>query len=190
MMTDNTKRVQRRSNKGISIVEVVVIVAIIAILGGYIAYNIGVTNGYRARKAKNILASQISELKVRTLSKAIATGDTYMKVYQDGKTVYSAVYYKEGGTTQSEEPVELGSRIGVTFGGSALSETTIGDEASTQLILCFNRSTGALMKYEVTGGTPTITSLSDIEYVKTKVFDKEYVIELVPATGKVVNKTR
>ncbi len=190
MMTDNTKRVRRKSNKGISLVEVVVIVALIAVLGGYIMYNVGVTNGYRARKAKNILASEISELKVRTLSKAVANGDIYMKVYKEGKTIYSKVYYKELGVSKEEAPVELGTRIGVTFGGSSLGETEVGDEASTLLILCFNRSTGALMKYEVAGGTPTITSLSDIEYVKTKVFDKEYVIELVPATGKVVNKTR
>ncbi len=187
MMSDNNHVVNRKSNKGITIVELVIIIAIIGILGGYIAYNVGVTNGYRARKAKNLLASQISELKVRTLSKAVKTGDIYMKVYKDGNTVYSKVFYKEGGTTKEEEAIELGSRIGVTFGGNSMTATDIGDESTTQLVLCFNRSNGSLMKYVSSG---TVSDLSKIEYIKTKVFEKEYVIELVPATGKVVNITR
>ena len=170
---------KRRTNKGITLVELVIVVAILGILLGFASYNAFVINGYRARQCKNNLATAISELKVRTLSKAAKTGDIYMEIYDDGKAIYSKVHYKTG----EDEPKLIAKRVKVRYGSGPSSVTAVGAEGSG-LIITYNRSTGAFVD-NVGGSYPVSTT----KYIGCSFGDKVYELELVPETGKVINKT-
>ncbi|MCR4691509.1 MAG: type II secretion system GspH family protein [Lachnospiraceae bacterium] len=190
MRSAESKKRRAKSNKGLSLIELLVVIMLISVILGYVAYNVNVVNGYRARKCKNILASQIAELKVRTLSKAVKTGDVYMKVYKgkgsNAKNIYSQVFYKTTAGEEKEEPVLIGSRVGVFYGNSG-SEKEILDEENTKgsngLIITYNRANGSMVE------SPTSTALSTVTMIKVSANEKVYKLELVPATGKVINKT-
>ncbi|MBR4760266.1 MAG: prepilin-type N-terminal cleavage/methylation domain-containing protein [Lachnospiraceae bacterium] len=181
-MADANRSDKRSVQKGFSLVELIVAVAILSVLLGLMANNIDALNGYRARKCKNLLANSISELKVKTLSKAVNNGDIYMVVYKDGKKIYRKTYVN--GTP--EDAVEIGARIGIRYGGNSITTTEIGDEATGALTICFNRSTGAMLS----SPSPT-AGLSQVEYIECySSANKVYQIQLIPATGKVINRTR
>ncbi len=181
-MADANRSENRMAQKGFSLVELIVAIAILSVLLGLMANNIDALNGYRARKCKNLLANSISELKVKTLSKAASNGKIYMVVYKDGKKIYRKTYVN--GTP--EEPVEIGNRIGIRYGGNSITTTEIGDEATGALLICFDRSTGAFL-----ADASTTAGISQVEFVECySSADKVYQIQLIPSTGKVINRTR
>jgi len=75
----------KKDNRGFSLVELIIIVAIMAILIGVMAANIGRISGYRAKECRTKVVSSLENGRVMTLSKARGnnfwTGDTSTDTY-------------------------------------------------------------------------------------------------------------
>ena len=171
---------QNKQNGGYTLIELIVVIAIITVLVGFIGYNISVTWSFRARECSKDITTDIQSLKVTTLAKSAtvpgATGfpDTYMSLYYDGNNVMRKFHYKDG----TEEIEQIGKRVKV-FYGSGASMTEIGTAGAGEFKIIFNRSTGAIVTE-----SGTVSSVKKIE-VRS---GKTYTIEVVPQTGKVKQK--
>ncbi len=173
-MTMTEGKNHNRKNGGYTLVELVVVIAILSVLIGLIGYNISVVWSFNARECSKKITTDIQSLKVTTLSKSATFGDTYMKVYYDGKNVMRKFHYKDG----SEEEEQIGKRVKVYYGdGTALTE--IGTEGGGELTITFDRSSGAIKD-----------SSGAVSGVKKIVVEsgKTYTIDVTPQTGKVNQK--
>lgn len=75
----------KKDNRGFSLVELIIIVAIMAILIGVMAANIGRISGYRAKECRTKLVSSLENGRMMTLSKArgnnVYVGDASTDTY-------------------------------------------------------------------------------------------------------------
>lgn len=165
-------------NAGVSIVEMVVILAILAVITGVGAYGVGQVSGYRPRECANQVSTSLSECKVTTLGKAKSTGDIYWELYKEDKDFFVATVYNAGTTQQYEKTEKVGEgNLTVTCEDSAGNVTTVDGGFGSGLQLCFNRASGALCER-----SGSITTKKKITVSKG---NKEYTIELYPTTGKI-----
>ena len=73
----------KKKNAGFTIVELIVVVAMLSIFIGIFVVNVGRITGYNAKECYKKISSAITENKIETLSKAKETGDIYLQIYQD-----------------------------------------------------------------------------------------------------------
>jgi prepilin-type N-terminal cleavage/methylation domain-containing protein len=174
----------KKNNAGFSLVELVVVIAIIAILSGIGLYGVGQIWGYRARQCAKQVESSLTAAKVTTLGKATKNGNIYWELSKESDGYYvNTVVLNSDSSVKSETKKKVGpSNLKVTYG------STDTDVAVTPLRLCYNRASGEIYDYidDGKGGTSatTLTSTTKIT-VKNPGGTKSYEITLVPKTGKV-----
>ncbi len=176
MMTSITT--EKKNNGGYSLIELLVILAIVSVFTGFIGYNVAVTNSFRARECAKDIATDIQSLKVTTLAKSATVGDTKMILYKTGKEIHRKFVYKDG----TEDDKLLVKRVTVRHGikGGLMKE--LGDIGSgNEMTVTFNRASGSMVD---AGGAVSTTNY--VEVYGTA--DKKYTVELVPSTGKVKQK--
>lgn len=177
----------KNRNAGFSLIELVVVIAVMVIVAGIGVTWIGNLSGYRARECAGKIASSLTGAKVKSLSKQQNTGDAYweLKKGSDGK-YYVTVYYPEynGGTMTL---VEENSKVGKTSNIKITYTDVDGDhevDSSNPLKLCYDRSTGAL--YE--GCRGAVVKDKNIRAITVSNGSRSYNIEIVAKTGKVVGR--
>lgn len=184
------------NNKGFSLVELIIVVAIMGVLIGYIAVRADVVFGYSAREANSKIFNAISSFKVSCMGKSRSTVDSvltssggtatvnpaldmYMEIYKNSKGIYFVKFHQNG----IEDTVEkLGPKridISYQYKGSA-NLNPVGEEGHG-LFLAFERSTGGFIPQSVSGG-----SRVDIQYIYCSSGTKTYKLELMPKTGKIL----
>ncbi len=167
-----------KKNGGYSLIELLVIIAIISVFTGFIGYNIAVTNSFRARECAKDISTDIQNLKVTTLAKSASVGDTKMILYKTGKEIHRKFVYKDG----TEDDKLLVKRVTVRHGINGGLMKELGDIGSgDEMTVIFNRASGSMVT--ATGAISTTTLVE----VYTSA-DKKYTVELVPSTGKVKQK--
>lgn len=182
----------KKNNAGMSIVEVVVVVAMLAILTGTGLYGIGQLGGFRAREAADTIASSISEARVAVLGKAKSNGDMAWEIYRKDNQYYVRTVYDISGTEyyRDEKKIVDGSLSSVEYGlttaqgpddtaGSG-SLTTLTDGGSYRVY--FNRATGAVC--DASGN-----SVSTNVYFRVTQGKKDYEVYIISKTGKIVSQT-
>lgn len=93
-------------NSGYSIIELVIVLAIIAIIMSTVFYSIILIFSANARSCANNIQRSIGDCKVTTMGKA----DAYMILSRDDNGVYTQVFVKESdGTDTVEERNKVGS---------------------------------------------------------------------------------
>lgn len=158
-----------KHKKGFTLVELIVVIAILGILAASTSVSISLISGRKARQAAHTIDSLLSQCRVSTLSGA---KNPYLSIAEtDGK--YYAVYYENG--VKREEEELGGQQLACAFLAGA-AEYQISD--SQPLCLAFDRKTGAFLPLK---NTPGFTWSG--EETCRAVMVQKYTIALTPSTG-------
>jgi type II secretory pathway pseudopilin PulG len=159
----------RRDNRGISLVEIVVVLAIMAVAGGAMLIGIGMISGKPAQKCAQKIVYSLERHRTTAMGKVDASYT--LKAEANGIYLYEYIKSSDAAGTTNVMPVgEKTVTVTYTCGG------VVKDLASEPLTLQFERGSGGFVKQ------------SDGSYcteIKVSKAGVEYVIELVPLTGKV-----
>ena len=179
--------------------ELIVVIAIIAVLGIGATWSIILVFSANAKTCANDIVGAISECKIETMSKG--QGSVKLLLYRDGAggTIYSELLFKDasGNWTfkngQAEDTAGEREKIGASR--CSVGTTDGGDEIPTDRdhawVICFNRATGAFMVSADGTGDGLITSPDLFKdepksrgYIWVQGGSKKYQITLEALTGK------
>ncbi|MCR5421980.1 MAG: type II secretion system GspH family protein [Lachnospiraceae bacterium] len=150
----------RRDNKGFSLIELIVIMALIGILGTFFITNLGAINYTAAKGCANSIKTAIGKTRIKTMGKK----ETYLYIYKDGNRYMSKTVNKSSKTSEGikvDSTDELTDRkVSVSYkikkkDGSYTSDSQIS--GSNYLLIGFNRETG---KVDVSGDTVSFDTVS------------------------------
>lgn len=179
----------RKDNKGFSMVELVIVIALMAVVGSVFAYSFSMVTGQESRQCANNISTVLDKAKNYSLTKS-ASSDAYVEISK-GTDGYIAVFYapvspiNASAVAGSADYVQLEKEnigkkaVGITVtleGGSSfeISETT-------KLRVYFNRVSGAFKEaVVVNGSSETKAYCSKIEIVR----GRTYRITFYNPTGK------
>lgn len=173
-------RGMRKNNKGYSLVELIVVIAIISVVGLGAVWSAILVFSANARTCANDIVGAISECKVMTMSKG--QGNVRVIIYRSANgNIYSELQMREsssGPWNAVREAEKIGAKkcsVGTTNGADDLP-----DKANAWEIY-FDRSLGSFL-YSIDPGKPN-TSVREI-YVQGG--RKNYCITLEELTGKTI----
>lgn len=189
-----------KDNKGYSLVELVIVIAIISAIGGMAIYSISLLIGQYARECANNTSAVLDKEKNYALTKS-ATVDCYVEIVMKDDDGYYARYYVPGSAITEDEWVLIEEqKIGkktvsmvatlVNSGTGVSRDVTIDSDTSIKIV--YNRSSGAF-KGTVesdgsggdTGSLPAMSVIGNEQCTKIMIEQgREYEIQLYPATGK------
>ncbi len=171
-------------NKGVTLIELIIVIAIIGILLGGIALSFSILNSADIQGCAQTLDSSLEKTKNECMTKA---EQQYMVLYKSTDPDYSGYYV--GSVTEAdlatytyapENDRKVGSakiQISVT-----LDSRTVIDVASNPVFIAFDRGTGAF-KNIVTGIPPYSTGKYPVCITVTN-GARNSIINCVQATGK------
>lgn len=162
-----------KTSRGFSLIEVIVITAIIAVCCGIIAASISSVSSSQARKCAEEMNALLSKCRICAMSRS---ADVYLKLYCDAKDNIIAEYIEDGVIVSQEQ---LGnSRAHAAYITDTRHDLSV---AGTQpLCLSFKRETGALKTLLPDGITEAGQQCTAIIFSGG---GRTYVIHLVPTTG-------
>lgn len=162
------------NNDGYSLIELVIVLAIIAVIMGTVFYSVILVFSANAKSCANDIQRAIGDCKVSTMGKSAA----YMKLYRNADgNVFTQMWIKDSsGSYVPSDPQKVGtSRVYVGYKAVGGTETELPTGESSGIQICFDRATGGF-KEDGSG------NLYEIIYVKGG--SKSYEISLTKLTGK------
>lgn len=81
-----------RENKGFSLIEAIVVMAIMALLTGMVTYSFGLVTGQEARQCANNLSAAMDKAKSYALSKS-GSSDAYLEILRDADQSIMVRFY-------------------------------------------------------------------------------------------------
>ncbi len=122
-----------RDNRGLSLVELVIVIAILAVLSGAVIASLGIVSNARTKQCINSIQTAIGKSRITTMGKK----NTTLRIYENNGKVW-ADETADGNVTTTE----MGnSGIGLTFTDSAGTTTSI---TSADMNIVFDRSSGVV----------------------------------------------
>lgn len=162
------------NNTGYSLIELVIVLAIIAIIMSTVFYSIILIFSANAKSCANDIQRSIGDCKVTTMGRASA----YMTLYRDtaNENVYTKMYIwdKGAGDYVESEPQRVGTRrVTVKYKafGDVEKELLAGDEIE----IWFDRATG---------GFADNASHTFYEHIRVEGGSKNFRIAMTQLTGK------
>lgn len=159
---------KKKKNGGFSIVELIVVIAIMGVLTGLVSVSAAALSGRQAKQCRDELISSLDSVRTATLGKRTVTA----KIDQTASG-YTLTVYTDGAKTK--EMAVCGKKVSLfysmTADGSSRKEVT-------SLTLEFDRASGAL-KYS---GESAVCHIYAVEN------GKEYGIRIYPETGKMTEE--
>lgn len=173
-----------KNNRGFTLIELMVVVAIVSILVGAMTYSINSVSSTRAKKFASDLNAMISQCRVDTMSGA--PSPTYLEISQDENGDYYGTLY-EGGAEKAKQKLG-GSGISCSFitDSIAAQSYSISGNNSTALYLAFDRATGAFSKLTDVKSSDSALNVASGNYCTSITIASgggSYTITLVPNTG-------
>lgn len=174
-MVAEKQRAGKLHNGGYSLIELVIVLAIIAIIMSTVFYSIILIFSANAKSTANDIQRAIGDCKVTTMGRSAA----YMELYRDSsnENVYTRMYVMDSsGTYVPSEPQKVGpNRVTVKYvsseAGIAETELLAGDSIQ----IWFDRATG---------GFADNASHTFYECIRVEGGSKNYEIRLTKLTGK------
>lgn len=169
-----------KDNRGMSLVEIIIVVAIMSTFIGVMGYGISMISGKPAEECAQKLLSAIQHTRTITTGKQ----DTTITIFMDSeerivtKEVSVRLLDNDGNTTTEERESVVGAK-GVTVVCTMSDRTTV-NIAGTKVELKFDRGSGALRS----------TRINDTDYgtlctlITISKGDKIRYITITPVTGK------
>lgn len=168
-----------KDQRGFSLVELIIVIAIIAIIGSGVAGFLPVLNGKYAKEAATMTQSALAGSRMNALSKSAGAAeyDVYIRIYTDDGYVYIDSVVKGVTTTEKvgDRRVSVSGVKGMP--GTTVHDQTVSLEDGAEIIIAFNRSDGSFNPIQGESGI----------YWKELYFTQGthvYRLELVPRTGK------
>ena len=166
-MKKNKENIYLQDNKGMSIVEILVIIAIVAVLSGVAVNLFGYMNGKQARQCAYKLEAAISEIRMETMSKSTGEPDSvYLEIINEGGSIYAKRMIK--GTETKDL---IGEKVSVTAYDTNAQVIQLDENQYGRVY--FNRATGALEK---------VATCSKFVIIQG---NTTYVVEIEPTTGRI-----
>lgn len=180
----------KRDNRGLTLVEIVVVVAVVAILAGTGAYGIAQLSGFRAREGADTIANSLTQARVAMLGKSKGAGNMAWEIRCDGGEYYVRTVYNVGTSEHyRDEKKIVDGKVQVSLGQTTKEKLTGTGTTTTQLLgdgatkrYYFNRSTGALC--DLNG----VTASQNV-YITVSQGNKSYDVMIVAKTGKILTQT-
>lgn len=194
-------------NRGFSVIELMVIVAIMAILIGVLAANIGRISGYRAKECRTKVMSSLENGRLMTLSKSrggtsLVNSNTYLCFVRnetDGcnycltvveneitdvkKVSKGKVTLKYSYTKDATDGTPIGSFAGPSTLSMETADATLQTALAAGTKIAFNRQNGAFLPVDSAGTTYYYQLFATLGQYN-------YGITIHPKTGKIEVGTR
>lgn len=179
-----------RDNKGFSLIELVVVIALMALLVGVLGYSFSLVTGQEAKQCANNLGTALDRAKNYALTKS-GSSDAYMEITRDTDETILVTYYvpakawAKNAVPGSADYVAIDSQtigkkaVQVTFSLTDAGEVSL--TSGTSFRVYYDRISGAVKKVVwVSGGTQTEDHCGQITISR----GKTYRLTLIEATGK------
>lgn len=170
-----------KDQRGFSLVEFIIVIAIIAVVGGLVSGFMPVLNGKYAKDAATRTQSALSGSRMSALSKSNGATeyDVYIRIYMSGGSTYIDNVVK--GVTTTERIGNSRVSVSAVKGepGTTGSDETVVLADGAEIVIAFDRSDGSFNP---------VQGEDDI-YWKELYFVQgthTYRLELVAQTGKIV----
>lgn len=143
----------RQKNKGFTLVEMVITVAIFAILLGILVPSLNSILGFRAQRAANSIASALDKTKIEASNRLV--GEMKLEKLDDG---YYISYYLDRGKVGSESNVEQDQAEKIAPARTLISYVTDNNETyqmetGDSIVLTYDRATGGFLPLQETTWT-------------------------------------
>ena len=169
----------RKDNRGISLVEIIMVLALMTVVAGMLMYGIGLISGKPAQKCANKIVLSLDRHRTTAMGKAVGTSYKLKTKSATDKTVIleETIVEADGTTKVTEIPIGEDTVVVNYTCGSTVKTL---DESG--LTLEFVRGSGAFKPQPDSSGGAGTDYCTEIVVSKA---GKDYKIELVPLTGKV-----
>lgn len=177
-----------QNNNGYSLVEMIIVIAIIAILTGGVFLSINLVFGANAKTCANDLKNAISQCKVNAMGKSNAS----LEIYRDSSNqcIYVRQWIEESYGWQAKEPEKISNAkvyVTYTIEGSGSSPELDGTKS---IFIGFDRSSGSFKAAAILDESCVGThNILDEDSIYSGFFvgggRRKYDIELIKLTGKV-----
>lgn len=174
-----------RDNKGFTLIELIIVIAIMAVLGGVFVYSFSVVTGQEARQCANNFSAVLDKAKNYALTKS-GSSDVYLEVSLDSDKGYMARFYipvspeDSSSTYVLMEEQKIGKKA-VEVTCTLQNGTSFSITGSNCIRIYYDRVSGAFQEATaVIGGGNEESYCTKIQIKR----GRTYLLTLVPPTGK------
>ena len=157
------KQLPEKKNRGFTLVEMTVVLAIFAILLAVLVPSLDPVAGFRANRAAISIGAALDRTKTEAMDRLV--GEMRLSWTSDG---YYISYYLDRGKTgvREEQPEKIASgRMKISYTDSNGTTVNLREDGTNELILTYDRSTGGFLPIQsrVWEQTDILKMLSDGE---------------------------
>jgi len=168
----------RKDNRGLSLVELVIVIAILAVVGSLVTMGLSAATSKPAEECAKKIVSTLNSARMSTMGKQTVA----INLYQESDGVYVEEVIN-GVVVKSQKIGAKGVQIEYMLEGGG-GYQALGD-SSNKLSLSFKRTTGGF-NYPLIGGT---TQSEYCESIRAKKGNRQSTISIAYLTGKLKLET-